>query len=60
MEKLRFMNLDDNYGRNGEFSNRMQKEVGLMRELHAYKAKKANMKKRSKQASQELASSLHC
>jgi hypothetical protein len=27
MEKLRFMNFDDNYRRNGEFSNRMQKEV---------------------------------
>jgi hypothetical protein len=51
MEKLRFMNFDDNYGRSGEFGNRMQKEVSLLRELHAYKAKKANMKKRSKQAS---------
>ncbi len=51
MEKLRFMNFDDNYGRSGEFSNRMQKEVSLPRELHAYKAKKGNMKKRSEQAS---------
>jgi hypothetical protein len=51
MEKLRFMDFDDNYGRNGEFSNRMQKEVSLLRELHEYKAKKANTKKRSKQAS---------
>ena len=47
MEKLRFMNFDDNYGRSGEFSNTMQKEVSLLRELLAYKAKKANMKKRS-------------
>jgi hypothetical protein len=51
MEKLRFMNFDDNYGRNGESSNRMQNEVSLLQELHAYKAKKGNMKKRSKQAS---------
>jgi hypothetical protein len=27
MEKLKFMDFDDNYGRNDEFSNRMEKEV---------------------------------
>jgi hypothetical protein len=27
MEKLSFMNFDDNYRRNGVFNNRMQREV---------------------------------